>query len=72
MRVPYSEMQSIKKTKGPTKFFIHTPPRFAYTNAENLLAHGAGTSLAGVGLLGLGLGDTLGENLGVLVLSWEC
>jgi hypothetical protein len=32
-----------------------------------LLADGAGTTLA-VGLVGLGLGDALGENLGVLVL----
>lgn len=40
------------------------------------LAHGRSTALAGVGFLGLGLGDTLGEDSGVLVLRkklgiWE-
>ena len=37
-------------------------------NARTLLAHGACSSLAGIGLLGLGLGNALGEDLGVLVL----
>lgn len=37
-------------------------------NARTLLAHGAGTTLAGIGLGGLGLGDTLGQDLGILVL----
>merc|ERR1712000_349850 len=32
-----------------------------------LLAHGGSTTLAGVGLVGLGLSDTLGQDLGVLV-----
>jgi hypothetical protein len=32
------------------------------------LAHGGGTALAEVGLLGLGFGDTLGKDGGVLVL----
>ena len=35
----------------------------------HLLAHGRGTTLAGIGLVGLGLGDTLGEDLSVLVLQ---
>ena len=37
-------------------------------NAEPLFVHGACSSLAGIGLVGLGLGDTLGQDLGVLVL----
>ena len=35
---------------------------------KRLLAHGARPSLADVGLVGLGLGDALGQDLGVLVL----
>jgi hypothetical protein len=50
-------------------FFI-LPPKVMMMNRETpglpLLADGAGTTLA-VGLAGLGLGDALGENLGVLV-----
>jgi len=34
-----------------------------------LLAHGGGTTLAGIGSLGLGLGDTLGEDGSILVSS---
>lgn len=37
-------------------------------NARNLLAHGGCSSLAGICLLSLGLGDTLGEDSGILVL----
>lgn len=36
---------------------------------KRLLAHGARPSLADVGLVGLGLGDALGQDLGVLVLQ---
>ena len=36
-------------------------------NAKRLLAHRAGTTLAGIGLLNLGLSDALGEDLGILV-----
>jgi len=39
------------------------------TNTSNLLTHGRSTSLADLGLLGLGLGDTLGEDLSILVSS---
>lgn len=42
---------------------IHNHP-----NTTRLLAHGAGTPLAEVGLEGLGLGNTLGQDLGILVL----
>ena len=38
------------------------------TPGDNLLAQRAGAALAGVGLLGAGLVDTLGQDLGVLVL----
>jgi hypothetical protein len=34
---------------------------------HSLLAHGGCSALAGIGLLGLGLGHTLGEDLSVLV-----
>lgn len=34
-----------------------------------LLAHRRGAALAGIGLVGLGLGNALGEDLGVLVLK---
>ena len=37
-------------------------------NTRTLLAHGARATLAGVELGGLGLGHTLGQDLGVLVL----
>lgn len=38
------------------------------TTTQRLLAHGASTALAGVGLGGLGLSNTLGKDLSVLVL----
>lgn len=56
------------KCKSVTPFpfkELHTRPPSPRTH---LLAHGAGTPLASVGLGGLGLGNTLGEDLGVLVL----
>jgi len=40
-----------------------------YQTPISLLAHGAGTTLTGIGLLDLGLSDALGENLGILVLQ---
>lgn len=40
---------------------------FFSLNARTLLAHRAGTSLAGIGLVDLGLGNTLGQDLGILV-----
>jgi len=43
-------------------------PRNPLPNDRRLLAHGAGTPLAEVGLEGLGLSNTLGKDLGVLVL----
>lgn len=51
-----------------TTFFPQTQPMPHYQTPIPLLAHGAGTTLAGIGLLDLGLGDALGENLGILVL----
>lgn len=36
---------------------------------NSLLAHGAGASLAEIGLEGLGLSNTLGEDLSVLILN---
>lgn len=59
------------QTTGPryddSPFFL-----FHYNNnAEPLFVHGACSSLAGIGLVGLGLGDTLGEDLGVLILFWN-
>jgi hypothetical protein len=45
-------------------------PKFLFiiNNARSrLLAHGAGAALAGIDLVGLGLGNTLGQDLGVLV-----
>lgn len=42
---------------------------FFSLNARTLLAHRAGTSLAGIGLVDLGLGNTLGQDLGILVLE---
>jgi hypothetical protein len=52
---------------------MHYAQKQTYTRPGNarsgyLLAHGGSTTLAGIGLLGLGLGDTLGEDGGVLVL----
>jgi len=48
--------------------FPNQPVIHYQQNAQKLLAHGAGTALAGIGLLGLSLSDTLGEELGVLGL----
>lgn len=36
--------------------------------AQSLLAHGAGSALAGIGLLNLSLSDALGKNGGILAL----
>jgi hypothetical protein len=48
-----------------------TRPRYDFPffslNARNLLAHGACATLAGIGLVGLGLGNTLGQDLSILV-----
>jgi hypothetical protein len=50
-----------------------TRPRYDFPffslNARNLLAHGACATLAGIGLVGLGLGNTLGQDLSILVLA---
>lgn len=46
-------------------------PKFAlekHSRGTESLAHGRRTALASIGLLGLGLGDALGEDSGVLVL----
>ena len=47
-------------------------PFFEFISLTNLtgalLAHGAGATLAGIGLGGLGLSHTLGKDLSVLVL----
>lgn len=43
-------------------------PLFFSLNARTLLAHRACSSLTGIGLVGLGLSNTLGKDLGVLVL----
>lgn len=56
-------MQTIGPRYDDSPFFL-----FHYNNnAEPLFVHGACSSLAGIGLVGLGLGDTLGKDLGVLV-----
>lgn len=48
----------------------HNFPLFPSSERQNpSLVHGACPSLADIGLVGLGLGDTLGQDLGVLVLS---
>lgn len=40
------------------------------SNNKNLsLVHGRGTALTGIGLVGLALGNALGQDLGVLVLD---
>ncbi|OTA94065.1 hypothetical protein M434DRAFT_281191 [Hypoxylon sp. CO27-5] len=43
--------------------------RYRPNACKNLLAHRACSSLASVGLVSAGLGNTLGQNLGVLVLA---
>ena len=43
--------------------------RTDHNNARSLLAHRACSSLADIGLLGLGLVHTLGKDLGVLILQ---
>lgn len=53
-----------RQTKGTNASSRKNPTARRY-----LLAHGAGTTLAGIGLGGLGLGDTLGKDLSVLVLK---
>lgn len=42
-------------------------PSITSPETTRLLAHGGGTPLAEVGLEGLGLGNTLGQDLGILV-----
>jgi hypothetical protein len=59
--------------------YDHTEKQPRYTITESkasetrftppLLAHGGGSSLAGICFLGLGFVDTLGKDGGVLVLS---
>ena len=44
-------------------------PKFCTRETVESLAHRRSTALAGVGLLGLGLVDTLGEEGSVLVLE---
>lgn len=51
--------------------FPKANPRPLPPNARSLLAHRACSSLAEVGLLGLGLSNALGQNLSVLVLGWQ-
>lgn len=48
--------------------FPKQPETHPLPNTQHLLAHGAGSPLAGIGLAGLGLGDALGEDSGILVL----
>jgi len=45
------------------------PDVIAKTERPNLLAHGGSTSLAGIGLLGLGLVNTLGEGSSIFASS---
>ena len=62
----------------PINPFFHDvmlmPKKQTYTRpgkpkVDDLLAHRGSTTLAGIGLLGLGLGDTLGEKGDVFVLE---
>jgi hypothetical protein len=52
----------------PCHAYDHLPCTAHIKTAIHLLAHGAGSPLAKIGFLGLGLGDTLGENLGIFIL----
>lgn len=61
-------MQENQKTRVIFHFF-HDSQRNTAAMTTSLLAHGRGTALAELGLLGLALGNTLGKDLGVFVLE---
>ena len=60
--------QTSRKVTTPYPFSVKQPDSIPLPPKNNLLAHGAGSPLAGIGLKGLGLGNTLGEDSGIVAL----